>query len=700
MSVFNDILRRGLVEAETRLGVTVVDRGRAELLEKSFVEFEQFREEASELAYHSLSYFTGRPAELTPEARNRLAQRSRIALMQDPLAGAEADLLANFSFGRGITMPQANEEKLQDILEEAWTDPVNEEKLTGFEAQRHRSNELLTQANLYPTAYVNNGYVRLGFLDADTVRFIVCDPEDEERPLFYATHKRRVEWDFETDQLKTLDETNDEGRLKIVYYPHWRNVEDMVAQAQSEDGDAAKPPLPKAEKLGKGFVYHCRINRVGRTQFGTPPWARTLRFFRALNDVTESHVTMAQAASTFIAKRVMKGTPDSIQRSANSILAQTGELGAARFGESPTDSAFPRQQAAPSGSFWLENESNRLEALQLNSGSAQVAQTAQVIRAPIAAASSFGQHYLGDASNANLATATSLELPTLMAVQAWQETFEQTFRWFTDMVIQEAVRAGRLGGMGANRVTATEVAAYLQDAESVEEAEELAWEHLPRHERWVRNRPISDLWIREATDRKEMERRTGLDLGYVLAMPYPGRRNLPDVLAVATQMVVAYDPQGVNVPLRRKMLEFMAVHGMQLDDPTGFVDEVMPNVDPSEAGPDAGTVGGDTAAQLGPAHLMPGIDPATGQPYMDTRSADYVPPEDPNAAPGSASGGTSAGGDKTSKGDKPRGAKTGRTPPKDEMAQAYSLLAEMTGEAWMSEVLDPLVAGQHNGGHG
>lgn len=688
MSVLNDILRRGLAEAETRLGVTVVDRGRVDLLERSFQEFEQFREEASELAYHSLSYFTGRPSELTPEARNRLAQRSRIALMQDPLAGAEADLLANFSFGRGITMPQANEEKLQDILEEAWTDPVNEEKLTGFEAQRHRSNELLTQANLYPTAYVNNGYVRLGFLDADTVKYIVCDPEDEERPLFYATHKRRVEWDFEQDRLKTLDETDDDGRPKIVYYPHWRNVEDMIAQA-ADTGE--KPPKVPAGKLGQGYVYHCRINRVGRTQFGTPPWARTLRFFRALNDVTESHVTMAQAASTFIAKRVMKGTPDSIQKSANAILAQTGELGAARFGEQPTDAAFPRQQAAPSGSFWLENESNRLEALQLNSGSSQVAQTAQVIRAPIAAASSFGQHYLGDASNANLATATSLELPTLMAVQAWQETFEQTFRWFTDMVIQEAVRAGRLGGMGAGRVTTQEVAAQLMEDMSLEEAEEAAWDALPRHERHVRQLPLSALWMREATDRKEMERRTGLDLGYVLAMPYPGRRNLPDVLAVVTQVVVAYDPQGVNVPLRRKMLEFLATHGMQLDDPTGFVDEVMPEVDPSE--------GGD-GMQFGPAHLMPGVDPATGEPYMDQRSADYVPPEDPNASPGGGSGGTSTGGGGGSGGDKPRGAKTRRTPPKDEMAQAYSVLADMTGEAWLSEVLDPLVAGQRNGGHG
>lgn len=556
MGVVDRTLNRLREEAETRLGVTVVEKQELEVLQENRRKFEAFAEEASELAYWSLDYFSGKPQQMRPERRKRLAQRSRIALTQDPLAGAEADLLANFGFGRGVATPDAEDEDVQKIIDEAWKDPVNEQKLTGFEAQRHRSNELLTQANLFPVAFVRNGRVRLGFLDADRVRDVICDPDDEERPLWYVYEEHpKARWDFDADRYLMPGEgerangngdgAGTWGGPKLTYYPHWRNVED-VRREREENGEE---PLeePPEEKLGQGLVEHIRINRIGRTEFGTPPWARTLRYFSAMNELTEAHVSMAQAASTWIAKRVLKGTPETIARSANAILSQTGELGAARFGLGDEDvGGFPARsgQIPPSpGSLWTENESHKLEALSLSSGAAQAAQTAQIVRAPIAAASQFGQHYLGDASNANLATATSLELPTQMTVQAWQETFRQLLGWFVDLVIQSALRAGRLGGT----------------------------EEKPRTEK-----TLSELSLREAEDAEEAERRTGKKLGYTLTMPFPGRRNLPEVQSFVTSMATTFDTSGQNIPLRRGLLLFAATHGMQLEDPTGWVDEVLP----------------------------------------------------------------------------------------------------------------------------
>ena len=596
MGLLGTLSSRLVEETTTRLGVDIVPRGRLEELTEMQYRLEQFEDEASELAYHALDYFAGKPQDLLPEYRNRLAQRSRIALIQDPLAGAEADLLANFAYGRGIGIPDAEDDEVQKIINEAWQDPVNVEKLTGFEALRHRSNELITQANLYPAAYVKNGRVRVGFLDADTVTHIICDPEDEERPLWYVARKRRVDWDFNHDRTKTFDELKQDGRPKVIYFPHWQNVEDY----QQEEPNAEKPP---ADKTGDGLVYHVRINRIGRTQFGTPPWARTLRFYTAMNSLTEAHVAMAQAASTFIAKRNIQGGPDQITRSANAVLTQTGELGAARFGAGDMPADIARRagiQAPPApGSFWMENQSSKLEALSLNSGASQAAQTAQIVRAPISAASSFGQHYLGDAGNANLATATSLELPTLMAVQAWQETTRQMLKWFTDVVIQEAVRAGRLGGR-MSRVSAQEVKDVLEEFGdtplSLAEATDLAFDRLPLATQIVRQKPLSALRIQEAEDREEMERRTGRALGYTLSVPYPGRRNLPDVVTTVATTLTTIDPEGVNIPLRRAMLNFLATHGMNLDDPTGFVDEVLPE---------------DVAGLL-----LPGLNPETNQPYM------------------------------------------------------------------------------------
>lgn len=640
--------------AEDRLGASFVPRERLAAMQESLEFMDSFRDEVADFAYVALNQLSGNRQEMRPERRRRLAERSRIALMQDPLAGAEASLLANFAFGRGVGKPDATDDTVQEIIDEAWTDPVNTEKLTGFEAQRHRSNQLLTDANLFPTAYVSNGRVRLGFLDADFVTSVICDPDDDERPLWYVTHKRRVSWDFENDRVLVADELRDnEGQPRVVYYPHWRNVEDWKKEQVEDGGVVPADQVPPAEKMGDGLVYHLRINRIGRTQFGTPPWARSLRFYSAMNSLTEAHVAMAEAASSIVAKRSVTGGPDAVKRQASQLLSMTGELGSARFGDAlrqvdeemlhggdrarwGTGRVAPSSPVGP-GSFWTENQSDRLEAVNLSSGAGQAAQTAQIVRAPIAGAAQFGQHYFGDASNANLATATSLELPALMNVQAWQETHEQQFRWFVDLVIQEAARAGRLGGDGA----------LSENEDGVE---------FP-----LAGRKLSELHVQESTEKAELERRTGKDLSYTFEMPYPGRRNLPDVVTMVQTIAAGFDPNGINVPLRRQLLLFLAKHGMQLDDPSGFVDEVMPedSVDPGAS-----------------AFLPKGYDPAPAN-----------APVDPNAP---------AGGQTGALGGPAAGAKAGRPAnPQGDMAtaayeDALSAVREMVDDRFRMNVVGVL----------
>jgi hypothetical protein len=541
------LLGRALDYAEDRLGWKLVEGSQLGALEEAQEKLGFFVEEANELAYGVMDYLGGRPHEMKPERRKRLAQRSRRALREDPLARAEAMLLSNFAFGRGVSKPQCASKKVQAVVDEAWEDPVNVRKLTGFEAQRHRSDELKTQANLYPVAFVKNGRVRVGFLDADLVQDVVCDPDDDELPLYYVVADRKLRWNFETHQYEDVPQ-NTGGMPRIVYWPHWRHVEGAAREA-AENGEQP-PPGPKAADLGEGTVEHIRINRIGRTQFGTPPWAASLRFFSAMNQLTEAHVAMAQAKSAWIAKRTVRGGPKAVVEAANSILTQTGEIAASSF--SGPAAGTPRSLAAPvaPGSVWTENDASKLEALNLSSGAGEAATTAQIVRAPIAAAAGFGQHYLGDASNANLATATSLELPALMNVQAWQETFEGIFRWFVDYVIQEAARSGKLGGLAG---VSTE-----EDATPVERM------------------ALSELRLSEDEERSELERRTSEDLSYTFEMPYPGRRNLPDVLSTVTSVAQAYDPAGVNVPLRRALLYFFARDGLGADDPARWVDEILP----------------------------------------------------------------------------------------------------------------------------
>ena len=405
-------------------------------------------------------------------------------------------------------------------------------------------------------------------VDSDEVADIVCDPDDDERPLWYVVRRKRTVWDFENDQPKVATGAENAGLKETVrYYRHWRNVDDALAERRGEAPGDDVPPLelPPDEKLAEGEVFHLRVNRIGRSQFGAPPWARSLRFFSAMNTLTESHVAMAQAASMFVAKKVQRGSPDQIARSAMSVLNQTAEIGMAKFGDAPT----PGRGALPPdpGSILVENESSRMEPVALQSGSAQAQQTAQIVRAPIAAASGFGQHYMGDASSANLATATSLELPTLMTVQAWQQTMLDLLRWFTDLVVEDAVKAGRIPPKAA------QPEADPQDEddplEPVGERDELAEYEAPE-------KPARLMHLSESGDAIEFERRLNRKLGYTLNAPYPGRRNLPDVTALVTQVAQTFDQGGTNIPLRRGLLHFLADAGMNLDDPAGWVEAGLP----------------------------------------------------------------------------------------------------------------------------
>ena len=528
-----------------------------------------FIDEAEELAWVALDHYgeTG-PREQRLEVRKALIKQSRTALLRDPVAGAEAMHLRNFSFGRGVPKPQAKDPEVQEIFDEAWDDPVNHEALTGFEAQLKLSNDLLTSANLFAVGFAANGKFRVGFLPPERVQEIVTDPEDSNRALYYLVTKQKREWDFEHDQWKT-----DQQGLKVekLYHPHWRNVEAYEEEAQ-ERGEAITKPPP--EKLAEGECYHVRVNRVGETQFGTPPWARTLRFYSGLNRLTEARIAMAQAAASFIAKRITKGGPAQVQKAATSVLRQAGDLAATLR---PSTAEGPALQPAPRpASIFNENESHTLQPLSLNSGGSGAQADAQIVRAPLSAASGFGQHYLGDASNANLATATALELPALMQVGAWQETFEQLFRWFCDRTLETAVQAGRLGGATADSV-----------------------------------KPLSKLRLAEAEDKADAEGRTGKDLSYSFQMPYPGRRNLPDVMQTVTGTIQTFDQGLQNKPLLKEVLTFLFSQGFGVEDPSGTADAILDFELPAPE------------PMAGPAPTGPTAPGAPGQPMPNDEKSQY-----------------------------------------------------------------------------
>lgn len=547
---------RGRLESslEERTGLRLEEGAQLDQLEEAATEGRALRRELDLLGWQVLDYFSanGNAQELDPDARRNMAQKSRVVWMQDPQAGAAVDLMNDFVFGRGVPKPKAHDAAVQEVIDEAWDDPDNQLILTSYQAQVALGVDLALQSNVFMLMFDegDDGKVKLGLLDHDSVQSVVRDPENRLRVLYYVARELKQDWDFKLDRPKPEPTVLEDGRPKVFYYDHWRNVED----AEEADGKVPKPPN---EKHAKGRVYHVAVNRYSEQAFGVPTMRRTLRWFSAYNDFMKARVDMAQAAAAFIMRRKVKGTPNQVVKMAAKAISRRSELA----GNMPGGFEEGEQQVPPRpGAVLTENEGVTHESMNLNSNSAGAAQDAQMLRSVISASTRFPQHYLGDAGSANLATATAMELPVLKAVEARQEVFESVFRWFIDRVIERAVDSGRLDP-------------YLDGEEDEGE--------VGKEGETEANQELQNAY----EEKGEGEVRTDRDLAYEFSMPNPLRRMMSDLVGAISSIAQTFDPNNTNTELSRILLGVVLGEGLEIEDPGDVVKKVFPEgyVDPAVA---------------------------------------------------------------------------------------------------------------------
>ena len=547
---------------EDRTGLTLADAERIELMEGVVRDHRALQKEMDLLGWTVLDYFGGNPQEVDALTRRKWAQKSRTVWLQDPQAGAATDLMNDFTFSRGVPKPRAKDEEVQKVIDEAWDDPDNQLVLTSYEAQMKLGTDLSLQANVFFLMFEgDDGKIKLGLLNHDEVENAVRDPDNRLRVLLYvARHKPPAkEWDWQ--QGVPVVPVSARTDIAPTYYEHWQNAEDASPGWK-------KPP---AKLMGKGRVYHVAINATSEQVFGNPPMRRLLRWYSAYNDFMTARVDMAQAAAAFIMRRKIKGTPNQVAKMAAKAISRRSELaGATGTGDDPP------QSPPHGGSILTENENVTHENLNLNSNAGAAQQDAQMLRSAISSATRFPQSYYGDASNSNLATATSLELPVLKAVEGRQEVFEGVFRWFVDRVIEKAVEAGKLDK-------------YVEDADTPEDAVDTAYSMNgdgPPIEDTGLFGPPSMALQQSYEDQNVDEQRTKRDLSYEFSMPNPLRRMMTDLSAVIASTAQTFDPNGTNVEMSRILLTILLGEGLEVQDPSDVVDRIFPEgyADPALAG--------------------------------------------------------------------------------------------------------------------
>jgi hypothetical protein len=545
-------------------------------LEETAVEYRGKVRELQDLAYTVMDYVQGQPQDMKAVERRKLAQKARIIHQTDPQYGGTVNLLNEFTLGRGIPKPQANDEEVQEVvIDEFWDDVDNKRVITTHAAQVRFNTALSIQSNVFPLVYDDgdDGKVKLGLLDHDSVEEAVRDPDNRLRILYYFTKSFKRVWDVENHCYQVSKQ-----RELLRYYEEFRNLRD--ARDEAERGAKREEPLPVIPDalIGRGRVLHVSINRTDEQAFGIPEIARTVRWLTAYNDLMRARVDMAKAAASIIMRRKLRGGAAGAQQLTAQAMLSSGA-------SATTVSSVDQLGRGPKpGSILEENDLVEHQSFNLNSGSQGAMQDAQMIRSQYSVATGWPQSYLGDPSGTPMATATSLELRVLKMVETRQQVLEDVLRALIDHAIERAIETGKLSKFRPMTDEERERANAKREEDNRAYSTPMAQ---------------AELNTVAGTTADEDEPPEGMvlrDLTYQISMPSPLRRAMGDLVNAIANIAKTFDPNNTNMDLSRLLLGIALGEALEVEDPGAAVERIFPEgyVDPA------------VAAAAAPPELAPG----------------------------------------------------------------------------------------------
>lgn len=407
------------------MGLTVVN-GRAE----SASPHADLRESALSLAraiedlnWINLSADPGEIDERLPEKeRKDRMKAARMYVKNNPLAKQANALLINYTIGRGVSLTAANKNLVGRLVNEFWNDPVNRMTFTGQQSMSDFLTGTFTDGAQYLVLFPDKdeGTLQLGYLDPLYVDDIVFDPENSRIPLWFKVTRPKTKYDFKGEFSRLDDET------ETVWYRHWRNE---------------RPTDPKGKKAPKkvepGLVYQAKR---GKGKWGVSEIQAAAPWLRAHREFMEDRTTLTKAAASIAWKKKRKGSGQS------DINAEAERLRSSLSNSLSTQGGYERNPPPTGASTIVENEHSNMEWVKTDTGGSNALADERILR--MMAGSGMGgipNHYFGDEANANLASATSMELPLLKQYESWQRWLGDIIRDLIEFMLATAHEAKRIG---------------------------------------------------------------------------------------------------------------------------------------------------------------------------------------------------------------------------------------------------------------
>lgn len=352
--------------------------------------------------------------EFSREGLKKINKLARIYFLKNPLIRRAVLTQTQYVFGQGIQI-RAEHPLVDEVIQGFVDDTKNRAEITEHQGRMIKETELQLFANIYFVFFVDGatGRVRVRTIPADEIADIITDPEDSKTPLYY---KRA--WMKRTFDLSTGEYTSEQ---KIAYYPDWTNFKPakMVAGKKIED------PV----------VYHIAVNRLSDMKFGVSEIYSALDWSKAYKNFLEDWATIIRSYAKFAWGLKTKG--------------RTGTAKAKAKLQSQVDTGSTVYPPVAASIFMSPEGAEGMKPIK-TAGATTRADDGRRLLLMVCAATGIFEHYFGDPSTGNLATATAMERPMEMMFRDRQQLWSSVFLEIANFVVKQAVKApsGKLHSHG------------------------------------------------------------------------------------------------------------------------------------------------------------------------------------------------------------------------------------------------------------
>jgi len=345
------------------------------------------------------------PKEFTREGLRKICNESFLFYLKNPLIKRSVDTQANYVFGQGVTIKAAHP-LVDEVIQAFLTDRKNQKELTSVVAMAKAEKDLWITANLFPAFFRNSdGDVRLAMVAFDEIEDIKTNPEDKREPWLYL---RR--WKQGRDAL---------GRLQVIRREWYPDIEYRADdKPKAIDGHQVNWETP---------MMHVKVNVVGNQKFGTSEIYAAQDWAAAYNKFLSDWATIIRSYARF----------------AWDITTKKGRGGRLAIKDRLDSKISSDQyQTAPAAGSALIHDAEQKWAPVRTSGATTKAEDGRRLLLMVCAATGTFEHFMGDPSTGNLATARTLNRPMELQYTNRQRLWEIVWETICSFVVQCKAEVG------------------------------------------------------------------------------------------------------------------------------------------------------------------------------------------------------------------------------------------------------------------